>query len=870
MQKIKSLVLCCIIIAAAFCQCLAVHLAAADNTTDNSESNDLSDAHDPAQCAQFQTNENYFFDDYETHDYNGGFLNLHFRLRQPYNDGRQWTDSGFYIYDQSCAQEYQHISSPHIAIDAGDQLYSMRFSSATHYDIWNDEMDIRETCAGCSGDINTVLSSTGVQASSISFYGVIDGSLTMHSASYSILSPTKPKTPVLIIPGILGSELVSPTNTKLWPDVPLAAISDDGFLDQLMMDNSGAPLYSITVGDIVRTVPYGIGSFNYSSGLISLLLQQGYAENTNLFVLPYDWRKDPDQLEGAISTELDHIAALNPQSPKIDIIAHSYGGLVLKDYISKTEDPRIGKIIFVGVPQLGAPEAAQALIFGDDLGLLIINNQEIYKIAQNMPMIYDLLPSAEYYQHTSGFFDDLSNIQSPTMMSYDTAKEMLVDMGKNLGLLNEAELNHTSAKDNMDFSTLPYQVFSLVGCGEFTEKTIDKMYQGDPTPITRARWGPKYRVLGDSGDGTVPLVSAIHDGGAIWYISGVKHSSLLSDPSAAAAIASFLAGTIPIGLSQVAGTQCSVNGKLLSFSSNVNVTITDHATGHVLQPRQDYGVITTGNDRHIFIPQSDLANYEVNVQNAVVGNTLENLSVQNVNSTAAATTTYNYNGMDVGTANLEMNFPADNPDGQSLTSVNDTTGEVSSIPPSNQQDGSYGDGADSTTTGTDNSTTNSGATTTPPPSNQTQTYQPPPSSETTYGNTTTTPSDDPSQVTDNYGNPGSLQMPSSDSSSQGPADNSTPESPASDDNQGSDNQDDSQPAIVSASGSQPSTVNVTVNLPGDNGQSKSDSRTDNSTDSQASFDIHSVSSGQTLVVSDNNPFLNAINEFISLITNMLF
>jgi pimeloyl-ACP methyl ester carboxylesterase len=863
-------------------QSIAVHLATADNSVDASQSNDLTDSHDPAQCAQFQTNENYFFDDYENHDYASGFLALHFRLRQPYNDGRQWSDSGFYIYDQGCIQEYEHISAPRIAIDAGDQLYSVRFSSATHYDIWNDEMDIKETCDGCSGDINTVLSSTAEQASSISFFGVIDGSLTMHSASYSILPPTQPKTPVLIIPGILGSELVSPTNTKLWPDVSLAAISDDGFLDQLMMDNSGSALYAVTVGDIVRIVQYGIGHFDYSAGLIDLLHQQGYAENTNLFVFPYDWRRDPDQLEGAISTELDHIAALNPQSSKIDIIAHSYGGLVLKDYISKTEDPRIGKIIFVGVPQLGAPEAAQALIFGDDLGLPIINSQEIYKIAQNMPMIYDLLPSAEYYQHTPGFFDDLSNIQSPTMMSYDTAKEMLVDMGKNLGLLNEAELNHTSAKDNMDFSTLPYQIFSLVGCGVFTEKTIDKMYEGDPTPITRARWGPKYRVQGDSGDGTVPLVSAIHDGGAVWYISGVKHSSLLSDPSAAAAIASFLAGTVPIGLSQVAGTQCSVNGKLLSFSSNVNVTITDHSTGHILLPRQDYGVITTGNDRHIFIPQNDLANYEVNVQDAVVGNTLENLSVQNVNSIATATTTYNYNGVDVGTANLEMNFPSDNPDGQNLTSVNDTTGEVSTVPPSNQQDGSYGDGADSTTTtSADNSTTNSGATTTTEPSNQTQTYQPSPSPDSTYGNTTTAPPDDSSQVTDSDGNPGSLQMPSTDSSSPGAADNSTSDqAPVSDDNQGSDNQDDSQPAIVNASGSPSPTVNVTVNLPSDNIQSKSG----NPTDSQENPNISSASnnasqnarvggvqsSSQTLVVSDSNPFLNAINEFISLITNMLF
>ncbi len=679
----------------------ATPLVSADSSADPSATTAQTQNSVPQQCQTFATNSGYFFDDYESHDYSSGFLAMHFRLKQPHNDGRPWTDFGFYMYDQACNKEFHDTQqNPHVTIDSGVQLYSLRFSSATHYDFWNDESDVREQCDGCSGDISPIISSTQEAATSVSFYARIDGDASwLQSDSFTILPPQAVKTPVLIIPGILGTEM-SFVGTKLWPNVAFSAISDDSFMDPLQMDSSGQPLSEVDVGEVISALNYGLGTFDYAGGLATALEQQGYVDNSNLFFFPYDWRKDPGDLEAALQTEINHIAELNPSSPKIDIVAHSYGGLLLKHYILQTSDPRIGKIIFVGVPQMGTPEAAQALMFGDDLGIPILNGQEIFKLAQNMPMIYDLLPSQEYYSHTQGFFDDLSNVKVPIAMGYGQAENMMLDMGKNLRLLNQAQMSHTGTLDNMDFTKLPYDVSSIIGCGLFTEKTIDKMYNGDPTPVNRALWGPKYRIEGDSGDGTVVVPSAAHDAGTAYYVSGIKHAALLSNPNSLHAIISLLNGQIPdpltVHASSAIGSACDVTGKLLSFSSNVNIVLTNRSTGIVLTPRQDYSVIQTGNDRHIFVPEEDLPTYAVQVQSAVAGGSPENVSIHDITTNSGANhNTYNYNNIKLNGNLLGITFPktsnADgtSSDGQDLETINPNTGDSTTILPSDQLDGSY-------------------------------------------------------------------------------------------------------------------------------------------------------------------------------------
>ena len=102
------------------------------------------------------------------------------------------------------------------------------------------------------------------------------------------------KTPVIIVPGVMGSYLYSyiDPGVEVWPAVGRTVIDPwDTHLNQLIMDNEGKPLPNTMIvppQDIIRTV---LGK-DFFAGLIEELKQNGYEEGKDLFVFPYDWRLD--------------------------------------------------------------------------------------------------------------------------------------------------------------------------------------------------------------------------------------------------------------------------------------------------------------------------------------------------------------------------------------------------------------------------------------------------------------------------------------------------------------------------------------------------------------------------------------------------
>ncbi len=191
------------------------------------------------------------------------------------------------------------------------------------------------------------------------------------------------KTPVLIVPGILGTEIFK-GDEKLWLNSlkMLPPSSTDVFMDPLAYKEDGSPLYtSLTLGDVLGK-PGKV--LDYSDALITDLVNKGYINNgndpkQNLFTFPYDWRKDLDDvakqnLKGQIDYILNQTDA-GKSTGKIDIIAHSQGGLVVKRLLSEIPEykSKIDKLVFVGVPNLGAPKAAKALVYGDNLDVSFLN-----------------------------------------------------------------------------------------------------------------------------------------------------------------------------------------------------------------------------------------------------------------------------------------------------------------------------------------------------------------------------------------------------------------------------------------------------------------------------------------------------------------
>ena len=549
-------------------------------------------------CRSFFNNGGYLFDDFEHIAYTNGFLEMHFKLKTPYNDGRGWFAKVFMHKADCAAISYASSDTMIGPMPYGMQFYSIRFSDETHYDLWNDESDLKLDCSGCSGDLPPEDYKT------VSYSGTLDGGATFfHSGDYYIKgAPPEIASPVLIIPGITGTELL--LNAKpVWPDpAQLLINSSDDFMSVLALNNQGAAVNtSVVPGQALANFNYSVGTYHYFDLLISDLDQAGFHQGQNLFLFPYDWRLGVKDLTAQLRQKVTDVLA-QTGAKKVNIIAHSYGGLIAKEYSLEGDSVKIDKLIMVGVPNLGSVQAAKTLLFGDNLGIPLLNSEEIRKLAQNMPSIYNLLPSKEYFTHNVGYYDDLSNPTLKTILNYDQTKNFLVGLGKNQGLIDLGEQLHGDAFDNF-LSADPSNTFNIVGCARPTLKTINKMYYGQGSVLNRILNQPKYRIETDNGDGTVLLSSSTHlslPSANNFYAPGVDHSKLLNDAGVRKQILTLLKGGSNNLQSSTAN--CGVKGKLVSLPSNIELTISNKANGEKLLSGLDYSENKIGDSNFVYLP----------------------------------------------------------------------------------------------------------------------------------------------------------------------------------------------------------------------------------------------------------------------------
>lgn len=131
--------------------------------------------------------------------------------------------------------------------------------------------------------------------------------------------PSKPessdKTPLILVPGIAGSKLEYAESGIKYPGGPSCTEGDEkwtrytdtafGLADRHLLDLrlasdgdqpfSDLPCYSTNVGDILKfeSLPDGSRPYDaYKTTIDTLTKKHGYTKGEDLFVFPYDWRKD--------------------------------------------------------------------------------------------------------------------------------------------------------------------------------------------------------------------------------------------------------------------------------------------------------------------------------------------------------------------------------------------------------------------------------------------------------------------------------------------------------------------------------------------------------------------------------------------------
>ncbi|MBI5734181.1 MAG: putative Ig domain-containing protein, partial [Candidatus Kerfeldbacteria bacterium] len=91
--------------------------------------------------------------------------------------------------------------------------------------------------------------------------------------------------------------------------------------------------------------------------LIETLKVNGYTEGQDLFTFAYDWRWNNTLTAVSLQNKINQVQAVCGCA-KVDLVAHSMGGLVARSYIqSDRYENDIDQLIFLGTPHLGAPKA---------------------------------------------------------------------------------------------------------------------------------------------------------------------------------------------------------------------------------------------------------------------------------------------------------------------------------------------------------------------------------------------------------------------------------------------------------------------------------------------------------------------------------
>ncbi|NNE98207.1 MAG: hypothetical protein HKN25_04220 [Pyrinomonadaceae bacterium] len=251
-------------------------------------------------------------------------------------------------------------------------------------------------------------------------------------------SSSKPaKPPIIIIPGILGSELINEkTGEKVWFRI---SRSDEDDLRLPISLNLNESRDNLLPGDIIRTIDLRLlpDIKIYQEIIDSLRTRGGYEEASwdrpprnidgRFFVFPYDWRRDNVETARDLINKIDHLRAKsNTPRAKFDILAHSMGGLIARyaAMYGRTDLPKgkprptwigekyFNKVFLFGTPNEGSVEALETILEGrSSLGgvsnLPFVRDLTPLDIA-TMPSVLQLLP----YENTVKVFNrDLEPIE---------------------------------------------------------------------------------------------------------------------------------------------------------------------------------------------------------------------------------------------------------------------------------------------------------------------------------------------------------------------------------------------------------------------------------------------------------------------------
>jgi pimeloyl-ACP methyl ester carboxylesterase len=215
---------------------------------------------------------------------------------------------------------------------------------------------------------------------------------------------------VLFLPGIKASHLYKKDNQGNEDTLWLPSLwSND--LSELALNENGNSVHDVYTNDVLES--YGAKKF-YTSFVEDLEQKKDNHIINEYTSFAYDWRMSPKDVAYGDTPYLDGMRSLSDEvgslawsskTGKVTIIAHSNGGLVAKELMSRLDElgmtGMVNRVVFVGTPQLGTPISILSLLYGYNESIpFLASRQDIRVLAENMPGAYGLLPSPEYFERS--------------------------------------------------------------------------------------------------------------------------------------------------------------------------------------------------------------------------------------------------------------------------------------------------------------------------------------------------------------------------------------------------------------------------------------------------------------------------------------
>ena len=321
--------------------------------------------------------------------------------------------------------------------------------------------------------------------------------------------------PIIIVPGVMGSRLYDGDNQVWSPTV-------EGFnLDKYLQmtnelsvrnnyDDNSVPLNQALLSSGNREY----GATDIYKGLVEGILTRFENDDDysrSVYFFSYDFRKS--NIESAVELEkyIQSILDSNSEYDKVDIVAHSMGGLVMSGYVSKFGTENINKIITVGTPYEGAPKLENSVLTKEVLDNSFKNyffNKGLFLLGLNtslkasFPALAELAPTRMYFDEKEKKFMKYTGEGIFAYLDYEGYREI---NDRIFGINNQNAINfHNSIKDATGLNVLLGMENSYFAVG-INQKTIDGIVFNLQGTSDIKVWSVRYDT---NGDGTVPYESA--------------------------------------------------------------------------------------------------------------------------------------------------------------------------------------------------------------------------------------------------------------------------------------------------------------------------------------------------------------------------